>query len=133
VISRVAELRPAQCHGLVYYSAFVPCDGRAGGRQPPPQFIEFLDRAAARSADRAITLSDGLLKDALANTADEQTLARIRALLVPEPHAPIFETLSLARFSSLEIPTAYIPAVRTGRCRPARFILANRVAWATPS
>jgi len=44
----------------------------------------------------------------LANTADEYTLARIRALLVPEPHAPIFETLSLPSFTRLGIPTAYI-------------------------
>lgn len=51
---------------------------------------------------------DGLLNQAFANTADEHTLARIRSLLVPEPYAPIFETLSLPSFETLEIPAAYI-------------------------
>ncbi len=108
VISRVAELRPEHCHGLVYYSAFVPRDGERVADSLPAPFIEFLDQAAASTPDRAITLPDELLRNAFANTADEQTLARIEALIVPEPHAPIFEPLSLPTFTSLEIPTVYI-------------------------
>lgn len=108
VISRVAELRPEQCHGLVYYSAFVPRDGERVADSLPAPFIEFLDQAAASSPDRAITLPDELVRNAFANAADEQTLARIGALVVPEPHAPIFEPLSLPTFASLEIPTVYI-------------------------
>jgi len=104
VISRVA----ARCGGLVYYSAFVPRDGECVADSLPAQLIEFLDQAAAASDDRTITLPDELLEQAFANTADEYTLARIRALLVPEPHAPIFETLSLPSFTRLGIPTAYI-------------------------
>jgi pimeloyl-ACP methyl ester carboxylesterase len=108
VISRVAELHPEQCRGLVYYSAFVPRDGERVADSLPEKFIEFLDQAAAVSADRTITLPDELLQQAFANTADTQTVARIRALLVPEPHAPIFETLPLPNFTSLGIPTVYI-------------------------
>ena len=94
--------------GLAYYSAFVPRDGECVADSLPAQLIEFLDQAAAASDDRTITLPDELLEQAFANTADEYTLARIRALLVPEPHAPIFETLSLPSFTRLGIPTAYI-------------------------
>jgi len=108
VISRVAALHPERCGGLVYYSAFVPRDGECVADSLPAQLIEFLDQAAAASDDRTITLPDELLEQAFANTADEYTLARIRALLVPEPHAPIFETLSLPSFTRLGIPTAYI-------------------------
>jgi len=108
VISRVAALHPERCGGLVYYSAFVPRDGERVADSLPPQLIEFLDQAAADSADRTITLPDELLQQAFANTAEMDTLARIRALLVPEPHAPIFETLSLPSFTRLGIPTAYI-------------------------
>ena len=107
-ISRVAELRPDGCHGLIYYSAFVPRDGERVADSLPTPFIEFLNQAAAARNDRAVTLPDGLLDQAFANTADEQTLARIRSLLVPEPYAPIFETLSLPSFETLEIPAAYI-------------------------
>ena len=108
VISRVAELHPEQCRGLVYYSAFVPRDGECVADSLPAQFIEFLDQAAAASADRTITLPDELLRHAFANTADVDAVTRIRALLVPEPHAPIFETLALPNFTSLGVPTAYI-------------------------
>ena len=108
VISRVAELRPDRCRGLIYYSAFVPRDGERVADSLPPQFIDFLDQAAAASLDRAIPLPDQFLREAFANTADEDTLARIRSELVAEPHAPIFETLSLPSFPRLEIPSAYI-------------------------
>jgi pimeloyl-ACP methyl ester carboxylesterase len=108
VISRVAEVRPEDCHGLVYYSAFVPRDGERVADSLPPQFIEFLDQAAAGRADRAIELPDQALREAFANTADERTMARIRALLVPEPYAPVFETLTLPGFPRLRIPAVYV-------------------------
>jgi pimeloyl-ACP methyl ester carboxylesterase len=108
VISRVAELRSEDCHGLVYYSAFVPRDGERVADSLPPQFIEFLDQAAAASADGAIELPDQALRQAFANTADEDTLARIRRLLVPEPYAPVFEALALPGFARLRIPAVYI-------------------------
>ena len=40
---------------------------------------------------------DQALREAFANTADEETLARIRGLLVPEPHVPVVEPLSSER------------------------------------
>jgi hypothetical protein len=101
-------LRPARCHGLVYYSAFVPRDGERVADSLPPQFIEFLDQAAAASADRTIELPYEALAEAFANTADERTLARIRARLVPEPYAPVFEALALPGFPTLPIPAVYI-------------------------
>jgi pimeloyl-ACP methyl ester carboxylesterase len=108
VISRVAELRPERCHGLVYYSAFVPRDGERVADSLPAQFIDFLDQAARASADRSIELPDQALREAFANTADEGTLAQIRGLLVPEPYAPVFETLALPGFPTLSIPAVYI-------------------------
>lgn len=69
--------------------------------------------------DRTIGLPDSALRDAFANTADEDTLARIRGLLVPEPFAPISETLALPRFAGLRIPTVYI-SCRDDRAMPPR-------------
>jgi pimeloyl-ACP methyl ester carboxylesterase len=108
VISRVAELRAEDCHGLVYYSAFVPRDGERVADSLPAQFIDFLNQAAADSADRAIELPEEVLRESFANTADESTLARLRALIVPEPYPPVFETLALPRFPTLQIPAVYI-------------------------
>jgi hypothetical protein len=92
----------------VYCSAFVPRDAERVADSLPAQFIEFLDEAAALSADDAIELPHPVLREAFANTADEDMLARIREQLVAEPYAPIFETLALPRFSTLRIPTVYI-------------------------
>ena len=108
VISGVAELRPDRCRGLIYYSAFVPRDGERVADSLPPHFIDFLDQAAATTPNRAIELPDQLLRQAFANTADEHTLAKIRPQLVAEPYAPIFETLSLPSFATLQIPAAFI-------------------------
>jgi pimeloyl-ACP methyl ester carboxylesterase len=108
VISRVAELRPTECHGLVYYSGFIPRDGERVADSLPADFIEFLEQAAAARSDRAIELPDQALREAFAYTADEQTLCRIRELLVPEPYAPIVEPLALPRFPNLRIPAVYI-------------------------
>ncbi|MBV9416812.1 MAG: alpha/beta hydrolase [Solirubrobacterales bacterium] len=119
VISRVAELRPERCQGLVYCSAFVPRDGEKVADSLPAEFIEFLEQAAAAREDRAIELPDSVLRDAFANTADEETLTQIRALLVPEPYRPIFDTLALPNFASLPIPTVYI-SCRDDRTMPPR-------------
>jgi pimeloyl-ACP methyl ester carboxylesterase len=121
VITRVAELHPEQCHGLVYYSAFVPRDGERVADSLPAEFIEFLQRAAAASADRTIELPDELLREAFANTADAETVARIRTLLVPEPHGPIFERLSLPSFATTQIPAIYINCRQDRTLPPGTF------------
>ena len=118
VISRVAELRPQQCYGLVYYSAFVPREGEQVADSLPAEFVEFLNHAARARTDRAIELPDEALRDAFANTADEDTLRKIRRLLVPEPSGPIFEALALPNFPSRRIPTVYITC-RDDRTMPS--------------
>jgi pimeloyl-ACP methyl ester carboxylesterase len=117
VVSRVAELRPGRCQGLVYCSAFVPRDGESVADSLPAEFIEGLEQASAAREDRAIELPDSALRDAFANTADEETLARIRALVVPEPYGPIFDRLRLPSFARLRIPMVYI-SCRDDRTMP---------------
>lgn len=108
VISRVAELRPERCRGLIYYSAFVPRGGESVADSLPPEFTEFLNQAAAASRNDTVELPGTLLREAFANTADDPTLARIRSQIVPEPRGPIFERLELPQFAELGIPSAYI-------------------------
>jgi len=108
VISRVAEVRPERCSGLVYHSAFVPLDGERVADSLPPDLVDFLEEAAAASHDRAISLPEALVRNSFANTANADVVERVIAKLVPEPHAPIFESLSLPSFLSLQIPAAYI-------------------------
>jgi len=121
VISRTAELRPGDCHGLIYYSAFVPRDGERVADSLPHDFIEFIERAAATGADYTIELPDYLLLDSFANTADEETVERIRRLLIPEPYAPIFETLSLPSLPHPDIPTAYVTCSEDRAMPPGTF------------
>ena len=121
VISRTAELRPGDCHGLIYYSAFVPRDGERVADSLPHDFIEFIERAAATGAEYTIELPDYLLRDSFANTADEETVERIRRLLIPEPYAPIFETLSLPSLPHPDIPTAYVTCSEDRAMPPGTF------------
>jgi pimeloyl-ACP methyl ester carboxylesterase len=108
VISRVAELRPQRCKLLVYYSAFVPRDGERVADSLPEAFITFLEEAAAENRDGSVVLPKELFRAAFANTADEHTVDVIYPKLVPEPYAPIFESLALPRLERLGIPSAYI-------------------------
>jgi pimeloyl-ACP methyl ester carboxylesterase len=108
VISRVAELRPERCRSLVYYSAFVPRDGERVADSLSEPLLAFLEEAAAASPDRSIALPYELFRSAFANTADHAAVDTIYPRLVPEPHGPIFEPLSLSRFKRLSLPTAYI-------------------------
>jgi pimeloyl-ACP methyl ester carboxylesterase len=117
VISRVAELCPDRFLGLVFCSAFVPRDGESVADCLPREFVEFVKQAAASREDRAVELPDLALRHSFANTADEATLAQIRTRLVPEPYAPIFDTLELPHFAGLRIPMVYI-SCRDDRTMP---------------
>ena len=108
VISRVAELRPERCGLLVYYSAFVPRNGERVADSLPEPLLAFIEESAASVPDRSVTLPLDLFASAFANTADAAAAAALHQRLVPEPYGPIFEPLSLPRFSALGIPSAYI-------------------------
>jgi len=108
VISRVAELRPDRCRLLVYYSAFVPLDGERVADSLPEPLLAFLEESAAAAPDRSVTLPLTLFASAFANTADAGAATGLHERLVPEPSGPIFEPLSLSRFSELGIPSAFI-------------------------
>jgi len=121
VISRVAEVRPEQCHSLVYYSAFVPLDGETVADSLPEPMIDFLEQAAEASADDSCTMPYELFQSAFANTTDDATARALHSRLVPEPRHPIFERLSLPSFRKLEIPTAYITCRHDQALPPGAF------------
>jgi pimeloyl-ACP methyl ester carboxylesterase len=121
VISRVAELRPDRCRMLVYYSAFVPLDGERVADSLPEPLLAFLEQSAAATVDRSVTLPLDLFKSGFANTAGADTAAGLHEHLVPEPSGPIFERLSLPRFSELGIPSAYISCAQDLALPPGSF------------
>jgi pimeloyl-ACP methyl ester carboxylesterase len=121
VISRVAELRPDRCTLLVYYSAFVPRDGERVADSLPEPFIAFLDEAAAANPHGSVVLPKELFRANFANTTDEQTVTAIYQNLVPEPYAPIFESLALPRLERLSIPSAYISCRQDVALPPGSF------------
>jgi pimeloyl-ACP methyl ester carboxylesterase len=108
VISRVALLQPERCQALIYYSAFVPRDGERVADSLPPGMVEFLNDSADASPDRSIALPYDRFRHAFANTADDATAEALFELLVPEPHAPIFEPLTLPSVDEPAPPAAYI-------------------------
>jgi pimeloyl-ACP methyl ester carboxylesterase len=71
VVSRVAELRPRQCHSLVYYSAFVPLDGEAVGDSLPEPMIGFPGAGRGDERRRLLRVALELFRSAFASTADD--------------------------------------------------------------
>jgi pimeloyl-ACP methyl ester carboxylesterase len=119
VISRVAELRPECCRMLVYYSAFVPCDGEPVDL--PAQFLDTIRQLAMASPDRSIALPYEAFRSGFANTASETEAERIYARLTPEPFGPVVEPIPLPRFDALDIPSVYISCRQDRTMPPGHF------------
>jgi hypothetical protein len=103
------------------YSAFVPLDGERVADSLPEPLLAFLEEGAAAAHDGSVALPLDLFAGAFANTADPDTAAGLHERLVPEPSAPIFEPLSLPRFSELGIPSAYISCAQDLALPPGSF------------
>jgi pimeloyl-ACP methyl ester carboxylesterase len=121
VISRIAELRPDRCQRLIYYSGFVPSDGESVADSLPEPFLDTLAKLSAESSDRAVALPYAVFRAAFANTADEATAAALFPRFVPEPYAPIFETLRLPHNHRHGIPTAVLSCGRDLAMPPGLF------------
>ena len=108
IISRIAELRPGRCHGLVYYSGFVPRDGESVADNLPTAFLEVIRQLSASSADGSIALPYEPFRAAFVNTADEPAARALYAQLTPEPYMPIFAPLALPHNHRHGIPAAFV-------------------------
>jgi pimeloyl-ACP methyl ester carboxylesterase len=108
IISRIVELRPERCHGLVYYSGFVPRDGESVADNLPAAMLEAIRQLSANSGDGSVALPYELFRGAFVNMADEASARALYARFVPEPCMPIFEPLALPHNHQHDIPTTFI-------------------------
>jgi pimeloyl-ACP methyl ester carboxylesterase len=108
IISRIAELRLDRCHGLVYYSGFVPRDGESVADNLPAAMLGAIRHLSANSADGSVALPYELFRGAFVNTMDEASARALYPRFVPEPALPIFEPLTLPHNHQHDIPTTFI-------------------------
>lgn len=83
------------------------------------EFVEFINHAPGAWSEQASELPDQALRDACADTADEDTSREIRDRLVPSHRHQNFQTLALPNFLRLPIPPCASHVAMTARCRRA--------------
>jgi hypothetical protein len=83
----------------------------------PPEFVDLLERLAAESSDRSVTLPYEVFRQAFVNTADDAAAAALYQRFTAEPFGPIFEPIPLPHIKELAIPTVYI-SCRQDRAMP---------------
>lgn len=115
IIARVAEQAPERIAQVIFHDALVPNDGEALTDVIPglaEQMVPLAEAEPDFSLPPQWELFQALWADPLAGPSPLAELARARQIfeqeLVPEPMAPLFEPITLARFRSLGLPTSFV-------------------------
>lgn len=97
---------------LVYWSAFVPAEGRTLFDEVPPQYQELFTAVSAASGDGTVTLPFEVFAGAFIGDAPEPVARLVYDLLVPHPMQYFTETVDPIDPATLGVPVAYV--VSTG-------------------
>ncbi|GLY66036.1 alpha/beta fold hydrolase [Amycolatopsis taiwanensis] len=105
---------------LIYWSAFVPGDGRCLYDEVPPHYQEMFTAQAAASGNNTVAMPYEVWQAAFMNDAPEPVQRAIHELMVPQPFQYFTETV--APFDpALGIPVAYILGVEDIALPPGQY------------
>lgn len=93
---------------LVYWSAFVPAEGRSLMDEVPPHYAEMFRRIAAASGDDSIVFPYEVFTAGFMQDADEGVQRFVHRLLVPQPLRYFTETVAPIYPAALGVPASYI-------------------------
>ncbi len=113
VITQAAEYRPDKIRVLVYFSAFLPRNGESVFQivQRDPQTLGPQHMIISEDHSWAM-IKEELLKDmAFADCSDED-IALAKALLVPQPIAPLATPVTTTEANFGRVPRVYIEALQ---------------------
>jgi pimeloyl-ACP methyl ester carboxylesterase len=121
VASQAAEERPDRLRGLVYVAAFLPVDGQSlvdlvvaeDGNRLTPNSVPGRDGTT-------IGLRDAALREVFYADCSDTDVALARALLRPEPAAPLREPVALTRERFGRVPRAYVECLEDQAVPPGR-------------
>jgi pimeloyl-ACP methyl ester carboxylesterase len=113
VISQVAEYRPARVRVLVYVAAIL-LEGGQSLQDAARALADFSPGPALAVAPDGASLSvpEGDIRDRFYGECSDEDVVLARALLVPEPLAPLSTPLAISAANFGRIPRVYIECTR---------------------
>jgi pimeloyl-ACP methyl ester carboxylesterase len=92
----------------VFWSAFVPAEGRSLNDEVPPAYREMFEQLSAASGDNSIVLPFEVWQSAFINDAPEDVQRLTHALMVPQPFQYFTETVAPVDPQALGVPVSYV-------------------------
>ncbi|MHA6779704.1 alpha/beta hydrolase [Pseudonocardia saturnea] len=107
-ITGAAPRLAARLKKLVYWSAFVPAEGRSLYDEVPPPYQELFGAVAAASGNNTVTLPYEVFAGGFIGDAPEPVQKLVHDLLVPQPMQYFTETVDPIDPATLGVPVSYV-------------------------
>lgn len=107
--------------GLIYWSAFVPAEGRSLMDEVPPDYVDLFEQMASLSGGTSISLPLEVFQQAFMNDAGAEAQRLVHRLLVPQPLAYFTETVAPLDRGSVDVPVRYVLSTEDGALPPGEF------------
>ncbi|EPC4489328.1 alpha/beta fold hydrolase [Serratia liquefaciens] len=151
IVSRVAEEVPERIRRLVYWNAFVLCDGESIADVSPAHYNAMMNSIAAASGDGGVMLPFPIWREAFIGDVDLERARYTYELLSAEPLRMIMDKVPLKTFYQLELPKSYLNgladiamppgeyawyprfAARLGLCRVVHMEGSHQVMFSNPA
>ncbi|MGY1710564.1 alpha/beta fold hydrolase [Geodermatophilus sp. SYSU D00758] len=112
VIAGAAPRLAGRLSRLVFWSAFVPEEGRSLVDEVPPPYRELFGGLAAASGDDTVLLPLEIFQEAFMQDADPATAAVVHSVLRPQPYATFTEpAVGGTAYRDLGVPIDYLLSV----------------------
>jgi pimeloyl-ACP methyl ester carboxylesterase len=108
VIAGAAPRLAARLRKLVFWSAFVPAEGRSLYDEVPPNYQALFDGQAQASGNNSVAMPFEVWQAAFMPDASEEVQRVVHSLLVPQPMQYFTETVAPLDLETLGLPVAYL-------------------------
>jgi pimeloyl-ACP methyl ester carboxylesterase len=125
-ISAAAHRLAPRLRKLVYWSAFVPAEGRSLLDEVPPPYADLFQSVAAASGDNSVTLPFEVWQSAFMQDATEPVQRLVHELLVPQPLRYFSEPVAPVDPERLGVPASYVLSTEDIALPPGEFAWAPR-------
>jgi pimeloyl-ACP methyl ester carboxylesterase len=93
---------------LIYWSAFVPAEGRSMLDECPPEVADVFRQLSAASPDQSVGIDFGWWASSFMQDAPEAVQRLVHSLMVSEPLAYVTQTVPALDLTTFKVPIAYI-------------------------
>ncbi len=111
---------------LVYWSAFVPAEGRGLLEEVPAAYVELFEQLAAASDDDTVAMPLDVWQSGFMQDAPAEVSAAVHALMVPQPMAYFRHAVPQLDVAALGVPVSYVVSVEDIALPPGEWAWAPR-------